>query len=196
MSGEVQITISSASRDRCTAAIEAAASVSMAKSRSETASSEFAAGRSKPSAFAVMSRSSVKRSAGKRGGAERRFVEPFARVGEAAAVARRHLHIGQQMMAEGHRLRGLQMRQAGHHRAGMLQRLGREGVLIDAERCIERVDAVAHPQPEIGRHLVVARARGVQPAGGFADQLAEPALDVHVDVFQRPLEGELARLDL
>ncbi len=58
VSGEVQITISSASRDRCTAVIEAAASVSMTKSRSETASSEFAAGRAKPSAFAVMSRSS------------------------------------------------------------------------------------------------------------------------------------------
>ena len=56
-SGEVQITISSAKRDRCTEAIAAAASVSSTKSRSDTASSEFAAGRSKPSAFAVMARS-------------------------------------------------------------------------------------------------------------------------------------------
>ena len=51
--GDVQITISSAKRDRCTAQIEAADSVSSTKSRSETASSEFAIGRSKPSAFAV-----------------------------------------------------------------------------------------------------------------------------------------------
>ena len=57
-SGEHHSTISSAKRDRCTAVIEAAASVSITKSRSDTASSEFAAGRSKPSAFAVIARSS------------------------------------------------------------------------------------------------------------------------------------------
>ena len=56
-SGDVQITISSAKRDRCMEVMAAAASASSTKSRSETASSEFAIGRSKPSAFAVMSRS-------------------------------------------------------------------------------------------------------------------------------------------
>ena len=57
-------------------------------------------------------------------------------------------------------------------------------------------DAVAHPQAEIGRHLVVARARGVQAAGGFADDFLEAGLDVHVDVFERGLELEPAGLDL
>ncbi len=52
-----QMTISSASRDRCIAEIAPAARNSSAKSRSETASSEFAAGRSKPSAAAVAARS-------------------------------------------------------------------------------------------------------------------------------------------
>ncbi len=56
-SGDVQITISSAKRDMCTAAIEAADSVSSTKSRSDTASSELAIGRSKPSALAVAWRS-------------------------------------------------------------------------------------------------------------------------------------------
>jgi len=56
-SGEVQITISSAKRDRCTDAIAAADNVSSTKSRSETASSELAIGRSKPSVLAVASRS-------------------------------------------------------------------------------------------------------------------------------------------
>ena len=50
-------TTSSAKRDRCTAQIEAAASVSSTKSRSETASSELSVGLSKPSAFAVAWRS-------------------------------------------------------------------------------------------------------------------------------------------
>src|SRR6202011_2383161 len=56
-SGEVQITSSSAKRDKCTEAIAAADKVSRTKSRSDTASSELAIGRSKPSAAAVESRS-------------------------------------------------------------------------------------------------------------------------------------------
>ena len=65
----------------------------------------------------------IERGAGKRRRAERRFIEPLARIREAPAIARRHLDIGQKMMAEGHRLRGLQMRQPRHHGAGMVQRL-------------------------------------------------------------------------
>ena len=60
---------------------------------------------------------------------------------------------------------------------------------------IERVDRVAHPEAEVDRDLVVARAGGVQPAGGGADDLGEPALDVHMDVLERAREGEGARLD-
>ncbi len=174
-SGDVQITISSAKRDRCTAAIAPAASVSSTKSRSETASSEFAIGRSKPSALRGHRPVDRERRAGERRGAERAFIEAPARIGEAAAVARRHLHIGEEMVAEGHRLRGLQMREARHHGVGMLERLLGQRALIGGERRVEAVDRVAHPQPEIGRDLVVARARGVQPPGRRPDQLGEPA---------------------
>ena len=52
---------------------------------------------------------------------------------------------------------------------------------------------LAHPQPEIGRHLVVARARGVQPPRGIADQLLQPRLDVEMDVFELAPEGERRR---
>ncbi len=99
-------------------------------------------------------------------------------------------------MTEGHRLRGLHVRQTRHHGAGVFERLVGERTLKAGERRIERVDGVAHPEPEIGRHLIVARARGVQPPGRLPDQLAKPALHVHVDVFQRPLERELAGRDL
>ena len=51
-----------------------------------------------------MSRSIGKDGAGEGGGAERAFVEPPPRIGEAAAVARKHLDIGEQVMAEGHGL--------------------------------------------------------------------------------------------
>ena len=100
------------------------------------------------------------------------------------------------MMAEGHRLRRLHVREARHHRAGMRERLLGQCALVKTQRRIERVDGVAYPQPEIGRHLVVARTRSVQPAGGLPDYLGKPALHVHVDVFQRALEDELSRLDL
>ena len=60
---------------------------------------------------------------------------------------------------------------------------------------VEPVDRVAHPQPEIGRHLVVAAARGVQPLAGLADPLGQPRLDVHVDVFERLVEREAPGLD-
>ena len=122
-SGDDHITISSAKRDRCTAVIAPAASVSSTKSRSATASSEFAIGRLKPSAFAVIARSignEVPASAAAPSGLSLRR---RARIGEAAAVARRHLDIGEQMVAEGHRLRGLQMGEARHHRRRMLERL-------------------------------------------------------------------------
>src|SRR3546814_10803585 len=59
-----------------------------------------------------------------------------------------------------------------------------------------RVDARArgaHPQAEVGRDLVVARTRGVEAAGGFADQLLEPCLDGHVDVFDRQIDGHAVR---
>ena len=89
VSGDDQITISSAKRDRCTAAIAQADSVSSTKSRSATASSEFAIGRAKPSAFAVMARSignDVPASAPAPSGLS---LSRAPRVGEAAAVARR-----------------------------------------------------------------------------------------------------------
>ena len=78
----------------------------------------------------------------------------------------------------------------------MRERFPGQRTLEAGERAIERVDGVAHPEPEIGRHLVVARTRGVQPPGRLADQFGEPALHVHVDVFQRTLERELAGRDL
>ena len=189
-------TISSAKRDRCVPASAAAARNSIAKSRSDTASSEFAAGRSKPSAAAVASRSIGKRGAGERGGAERAFVEAPAAIGEAAAVAPEHLDIGQQVVAERHRLGDLQMREAGHHGIGMRLGLVDQRRLQVAQRCVDAVDRVAHPQPEIGRDLVVARARGVQPPGRRPDQLGEPRLDVEVDVLVGLAEDEGAALDL
>ena len=64
------------------------------------------------------------------------------------------------------------------------------------DAALGRVALVAHPQTKVGRHLVVARARGVQAARGLADDLFQPGLDVHVDVFERSGKREVTPFDL
>ena len=44
--------------------------------------------------------------------------------------------------------------------------------------------------------LIVPRSRGMQPSRRGPDQLAKPALDIHVNVFQRALEIERTAGDL
>ena len=98
------------------------------------------------------------------------------------------------MVAERHRLRGLEMGEAGHHAVGMLLGTADQGALQRSQPLVDRIDRAPHPEPEIGRHLVVARAGGVQPTGGGADQLGEPMLDMHVDVLERRILGDALRL--
>ncbi len=98
-------------------------------------------------------------------------------------------------MPEGHRLRRLQMGETGHRIGGVLG-----GALCQGQHRVgnlggQAVDGVAHPQAEIRGHLVVAAARSVQAFAGLADALRQACLDVHVDVFQRDIEGEAAGLD-
>ena len=99
------------------------------------------------------------------------------------------------MVPERHRLRGLQMREPGHHGCGMFQRPLRQRLLERSQRGIGLVDGVADIQPKIGGDLIVARTRGVQPSRGGPDQLAEPALDIHVNVLERALEIERSLAD-
>ena len=93
-------------------------------------------------------------------------------------------------MAERHRLRGLQMGKARHHGRGMLDRPLDQRALERGQRRIQFIDRIADIEAEIGRHLVVARARGMQPACGGTDQFAQPVLDIHVNVLQSALEIE------
>ncbi len=136
------------------------------------------------------------RRAGERGGAERRLVHALAAVPEARTVAADHLDIGQQVMAEGDGLRRLQVGEARHDGAGIFLRAVDQRRLQIAQHGFEAIDLVAHPQPHVECHLVVARARGVQAPARWADQLGEPRLDVEMDVLELGRELELAALDL
>jgi hypothetical protein len=104
--------------------------------------------------------------AGQRRRAQRIFVHPLPGIGEAAAVAREHLDIGQHVMAEGDRLRGLQMGEARHDGCGM--RFG----LFRQRRCSSfsahpAIDGVADIEPEISATWSL-RERAVcsRPAAG------------------------------
>ena len=100
------------------------------------------------------------------------------------------------MVAEGHGLRRLQMREARHDHVAMRLRLARERELQARQAPASApLDPVAHVELEVGRHLVVARARRVQPAGRRADQVA---LDFRLWVREacdrrRPAPGAAAR---
>ena len=148
----------------------------MAKSRSETASSEFSHRPSKPSSRATRVAVDREAGAGERRGAQRQPVDPLAAVGQPFAVAREHLDVGEQVVAEGHRLRDLQVREARHDERGVARRPGRAARARSAASSQRmRVDRVAQPQAHVGRDLVVARAAGVQALAGVADQLGQPA---------------------
>ena len=116
--------------------------------------------------------------------------------GEAVGVAAQHPEPGEEVVAEGHRLGSLQVGVAGKSPVGVLggeaQQLG--------ERVADQVDGVPRPvgdvEREVGGHLVVARAAGVELAAERPDHLRQPPLDRHVDVLVGLLEGELAGLEL
>ena len=134
--------------------------------------------------------------AGERRRAERGFVEPLARIGEPAAVAPEHFDIGEEVMAERHRLRALQMRETGHDGFGFLVGALDKGELQRLDLGQKRIGGIADIEAKIGRHLVVARAGGVEAPGGVADQLAQPRLDVHMDVFEAARKREGLPVDL
>ena len=130
---------------------------------------------------------------GQCGTAQRTAVQPRTRIGKAAPIARKHLDISHQMMAERHGLRALQMRKARHHGVGMVSGAGQQRVGQRNQPRIGRVNRIAHPQAEIGRDLIVARPRGVQAPGYGADQRGELCLGRHVDVFERDVIGHAVR---
>ena len=93
-------------------------------------------------------------------------------------------------MAKGHRLGGLQMRETGHDGGVMPLGLFDKRGLQVAQLTVDGVNRAAHPQAEVGGHLVVSRPPGVQPPGGVANFFAQAGLDIHVNVFQSAREDE------
>jgi len=58
------------------------------------------------------------------------------------------------------------------------------------------VNRVPDIEAEIRGDLVIARARRVKPSGGFADNVLQALLDIHVNVFKGCRKAECAGFDL
>lgn len=132
----------------------------------------------------------------KRRGAQRALVEALTRIADATTIARQHLDIGKQVMAESDRLRRLQVGEARHHRTSVEIGLLGQGELEIGHLLVDGVERVADPEPHIGRDLVIARAPCVQAASGGTDPVLQARLDIHMNVFERAREREAPRLDL
>ena len=94
--------------------------------------------------------------AGQCGRSQRQAVEPPSQVGQALGVACEHLHVGQQVVREAHRLRHLQVGVAGHHRLGVPLGHTQQRALHVGQQHGLGIDLAAQPQAHVGGHLVVA----------------------------------------
>ncbi len=120
--------------------------------------------------------------AGQRAGAERQLARRAEHELEAPRVAPEHPEVREQVMREVDGLRALQVRVARHR--PVLVALGEaDEHALQVLELLERLQRVrAREHRDVGRDLVVARARRVELAADRADDLRQPPLDRHVDV--------------
>ncbi len=188
------MTISSASRDRCVAADrrdrqefqrEVAVGDRIERIAGRLAEAERLGG------HVAVDR---KAGAGKRGGTDRAFVQMFDGVADAREVAAEHFDIGHAVVAEGHRLGGLQMGEAGHDGGGMLFGPVEEGGDQAARAPSRCVGSSALTQRRKSSATWSLRERAVcrRPAAGPM-RVGEPRLDIHVDVFELARERRTRR---
>ena len=96
------------------------------------------------------------------------------------------------MVGEQHRLRPLQVGVARHHRLRVAAGQPQQRPLHPPQPGDGAVDGLFGIESEVEGYLVVARAGGMQPSGGLADELIQPPLDVHMQVFQGGVPGKFA----
>ena len=107
---------------------------------------------------------------------------------EPREVAAQRRDVREEEMRDQHRLRRPEVRERRHQRVAGRCAPGRRARRSTArDRALQQRNAAAQVEPQIERHLLVARSAGVQPAAGVADPLDQLALDeaVHVLVVAR-----------
>ena len=99
------------------------------------------------------------------------------------------------MVAESHRLRCLQVGEARHDGVGVFGCQAQNAFLQFLQQLQNGVNLIAHIQADVGCHLVVAAAAGMQLLAGDADALGQARLNVHVHIFKVNAPFEIAGLN-
>ena len=134
--------------------------------------------------------------AGERAGAQWRHVEAVDRDEEAVDVAGQGPTVGQEVVRQEYGLGPLHVRVPREVGVGRLAGALGQGVLQSHDLGRHGGQVAAAPEAQVGGHLVVAAAPGVQLGPGVAGQLGHPALDggVHVLVTGGEDEGAVGQL--
>ena len=111
--------------------------------------------------------------AGERAGAEWQGPGLIAGEGKARPIALEHPEVGEQVMPEVHGLGSLQVGVARHRPVRVLDAALEQDAHQRADVLDRSLAALAREQGEVGGHLIVARARGVQaPADRSGDSVS------------------------
>ena len=137
------------------------------------------------------------RRSGERRAAERQAVDAPADIRQPLEVPRQHRVVRHQVMAERHRLRDLQVREARHDRVAVLVRQVEQRVAQrqDQLRVNRSIAPRSHSRTSVATWSLRERRR-VQSLAGVTDALGEPALDVEVHVLEIERPFEAAGLDV
>ena len=106
---------------------------------------------------------------------------------EPREVAPQRRRVREEEVRDQHRLRRAEVRERRHQRVAGRRGLRRQRVDDAGDRALQQRNAAPQIEPQIERHLLVARSAGVQPPAGVAEPLDEQPLDeaVHVLVVAR-----------
>ena len=133
--------------------------------------------------------------AGQRAGPQRHHIEPRECVLQPPLVAFEHLHVGQQVVRKKDRLGVLEVCVSGHDHIQVSSRLFQERMLEPPQPSEQGPEHIPQVHADVQRHLVVPAPAGVQLAPDRADQLREPPLDRHMNIFVLRDERKAACFD-
>ena len=99
-------------------------------------------------------------------------------------------------MRHGDRLRPLQMSVTRHYRIQMFPGQIQQGLLEALQQGGDSPDFILQIETNVQGHLVIAAAGCMKTFAGLADSLGEQLLNIHMDVFGRHIELNLAGFDV
>src|SRR5438552_8533134 len=130
-----------------------------------------------------------------RTGTERENVGPIQTIAQPFCVALKCFDLPKQVMRKSDGLCALQVCVAGHHHLEMFFGEIEQRSLQTPQARRDFRDLSFDVKPQVERDLVVPAPRGVQFRASGTDSFRQRGFDVHVQVIERAVPRELARLD-